>query len=101
MTEKRYIAGIRGEAPTERTMVDYVSKCAGWDQIQDSIDSVVRTVGDHDVAYFMEQRQDEIEPHATGISEEQRRQIQKEYGSVPVYEIVIRKVGSVNGFGQF
>lgn len=99
--EKRYITGRRGEVSTERAMVDYVSKCVGGDQIQDSIDSVVKAAGDHDVANFMDRRQDEIDPHATGISEEQRQQIKMEYGDVPIYEIVIRKVGSVNGFGQY
>ncbi len=80
MMEKRYITGRRGEVSTERAMVDYVSKCVGGDQIQDSIDSVVKAAGDHDVANFMDRRQDEIDPHATGISEEQRQQIKMEYG---------------------
>lgn len=49
----------------------------------------------------MDQRTDEIDPHSTGINEQQRQQIQREYGSVPVYEIVVRGVGYVNGFGKF
>lgn len=103
MTQTQYVVGIAcGERmSTEKVMAEYIAQGkATSDQVCDSIDTVVRVVQES-VAEYIDRRIDEVDSHAMGISEHQREQFRREYRAVSVYEMVIRRIGSVDAEGSF